>query len=235
MMGAVIVYVNSFLLKRRKKELAVYMLLGMEPHLIFVKLMFETIGFTISALLSGLLFGIFGSQFVSVLTAKIFSVNFSDFHFIFSFNAFVKSLVYSGCVLCVISLFNYISIKKSQLIDLLHDKRSFEKINWSNNRENTLYLLMILISLLIGTEIVFNHSWSIRLGLMVVFIFISTPMVVLSLSKIIMWILVKKQSFILKKLRSFLLNECYCHLRTSLLSITIVTLFLTAAIGIFFF
>lgn len=235
MMGTVIVYVNSFLLKRRKKELAVYMFLGMEPHLIFVKLMFETIGFTISALLSGLLFGIFGSQFVPVLTAKIFSVNFSDFHFIFSFNAFVRSLVYSGCVLCVILLFNYLSIKKSQLIDLLHDKRPFEKINWSNNKENTLYLLMILISLLIGTAIVFNHSWSIRIELMVVFIFISTLMVVLSLSKIIMWILVKKQSFILKKLRSFLLNECYCHLRSSLLSITIVTFFLTAAIGIFFF
>ena len=234
MMGTVIVYVNSFLLKRRKKELAVYMFLGMEPHLIFVKLMFETIGFTISALLSGLLFGIFGSQFVPVLTAKIFSVNFSDFHFIFSFNAFVRSLVYSGCVLCVILLFNYLSIKKSQLIDLLHDKRPFEKINWSNNKENTLYLLMILISLLIGTAIVFNHSWSIRIELMVVFIFISTLMVVLSLSKIIMWILVKKQSFILKKLRSFLLNECYCHLRSSLLSITIVTFFLTAAIGIFF-
>ena len=100
MMGTVIVYVNSFLLKRRKKELAVYMLLGMEPHLIFVKLMFETIGFTISALLSGLLFGIFGSQFVPVLTAKIFSVNFSDFHFIF-FLMPLSGVLYTLVVSCV--------------------------------------------------------------------------------------------------------------------------------------
>ncbi|MEE0511910.1 MAG: FtsX-like permease family protein [Peptococcaceae bacterium] len=235
MMGTVIVYVNNSLLKRRKKELAVYMLLGMEPHLIFVKLMYETIGFTISALISGLIFGVFGSQFVPILTAKIYSVNFLDFHFIFSSDAFVKSLACSSSIFFVILLSNYFSIKKCRLINLLQDEQSYEKVSLSNNKGNIIYFWMILGSLLISAGILLNHSlYIIKIGFVAVLIIIVTSLIVLSLSKIIVWILTKKQFLILKGLRSFFLNECYFHLRSSLLSVTIVTLFLTAAIGIFF-
>ncbi len=76
-LGLLIVYANNFLINRRKKEFGIYMTLGMGKRQISKIILFETILVGILSLIAGLIIGIFASQFMSVLVAKMFEADMS--------------------------------------------------------------------------------------------------------------------------------------------------------------
>lgn len=92
-LGFLIVYANNYLIRRRKKELGIYMTLGMEnkqlSRLIFVETML--IGFI--SLVVGIGLGVLLSQGLSIFTAQLFKVNLVNFTFVFSKIAFIKTTV----------------------------------------------------------------------------------------------------------------------------------------------
>ena len=79
-----ILYANSFMVRRRKKELGTYMLLGMPRRQMSGLLFLETLCIGLFALGAGLLLGVFLSQFLSVFTAGLFEIHMTEFHFVFS-------------------------------------------------------------------------------------------------------------------------------------------------------
>lgn len=97
-LGFLIIYANNFFIRRRKKELGVYMTLGMSKRNISTMLMLETSFMACIALVTGLLLGIFGSQMMSVFTAKIFEADLSAYRFVFAPDAAVKSVIYFGVI-----------------------------------------------------------------------------------------------------------------------------------------
>lgn len=70
-------YTNSFLIKRRKKELGLYNILGMEKRHIARVLLMETVFVTLVSLMVGLGLGILGSKLMLLLLVKI--LNFPVF------------------------------------------------------------------------------------------------------------------------------------------------------------
>ena len=66
-LGGLIVYANNFIVKRRKKELGIYMTLGMGKSKISMILLYETFIIGILSLVVGLVLGIIVSQGLSVL------------------------------------------------------------------------------------------------------------------------------------------------------------------------
>ena len=92
-LGFLVVYSNRFLMKRRKKELGIYMLLGMDKGKISRILIIETLLIGIFSLGIGLAVGIFASQGLSAITAGIFEMDLSSFQFTFSLSAFYKTLL----------------------------------------------------------------------------------------------------------------------------------------------
>ena len=92
-LGLLIVYANNFLINRRKKEFGIYMTLGMGKKQISKILLFETIFVGIISLVVGLILGVFASQFMSVLVAKLFNADMSKFEFVFSKNACIKTVL----------------------------------------------------------------------------------------------------------------------------------------------
>ena len=66
-LGLLIVYANNFLIKRRKKEFGIYMTLGMGRRQISKIILLETIFIGVISLIIGLVVGVFGSQFMSIL------------------------------------------------------------------------------------------------------------------------------------------------------------------------
>ena len=78
-LGFLIVYANNFLINRRKKEFGIYMTLGMGKWQISKIILFETILVGILSLIAGLIIGIFASQFMSVLVAKMFEADMSKY------------------------------------------------------------------------------------------------------------------------------------------------------------
>ena len=74
-LGALIIYASRFLIKRRNKEFAIYLTLGMSKRKISRLLFFETLMIGVISLGVGLLLGIGVSQLISVLIAKLFETN----------------------------------------------------------------------------------------------------------------------------------------------------------------
>ena len=131
-LGFLVVYSNRFLMKRRKKELGIYMLLGMDKGKISRILIIETLLIGIFSLGIGLAVGIFASQGLSAITAGIFEMDLSSFQFTFSLSAFYKTLLYFVIIFLIVMIFNTISISKYKLITLLQASRKNESFKVRN-------------------------------------------------------------------------------------------------------
>ena len=70
-LGFLVVYANKFLMRRRKKELGIYITLGMRKKDISRLLVKETVIIGGLSLIWGILLGIFLSQGLSLITIKI--------------------------------------------------------------------------------------------------------------------------------------------------------------------
>ncbi|MTK11256.1 MAG: FtsX-like permease family protein, partial [Clostridiaceae bacterium] len=104
--GFLIIYANSYLIKRRKKEFGIYLTLGMENREISNILLIETILIGVFSLGIGLFLGVFLSQGMSIFTARLFHVELESFKFTFSSGAFIKTIVYFAVMYIVVFLFN---------------------------------------------------------------------------------------------------------------------------------
>jgi len=146
-LGFLIIFANKFLIKRRKKELGLYMTLGMEKGKISRILILETIIIGIVSLVVGLSVGIFLSQGLSVVTAHLFAVDMKDFTFVFSQSAFFKSILYFGIIYFVVMIFNTITISKYKLINLLIGSKKNETLRIKNIWLSVCLFVLSVISL----------------------------------------------------------------------------------------
>ncbi len=131
-LGLLIVYANNFLINRRKKEFGIYMTLGMGKRQISKIILLETLLIGILSLAVGLFIGIFASQFMSVLVAKLFEADMSEFTFIFSKDACIKTCIYFAIMFLAVMIFNTITISRYKLINLLTAIRKNEKVKMKN-------------------------------------------------------------------------------------------------------
>lgn len=131
-LGFLIIYASNFLMKRRKKEFGLYILLGMGKRKVSLILFIETLIIGVISLVVGLLLGIGLSQVTSIFVANMFDVSIEKYRFVFSDTAFVKTLLYFVIIYVVVILFNTICINRYKLIDLLTGSRRAEKATLKN-------------------------------------------------------------------------------------------------------
>ena len=118
-LGFLIVYASRFLMKRRNREFALYMILGMRKGAIAAILSIESIAIGILSLAAGLLIGIGASQLMSTLVAQLFEADMTHFAFTFSSSAFFKTILYFGIIMLVVVIFDLIMVGRAKLINLL--------------------------------------------------------------------------------------------------------------------
>lgn len=82
-----VIYANGFLLRRRKKELGLYLLLGMKKSHISRIFVGETFCVGLLSLAGGILLGLFLSQGLSLVSLRLFAVELESFRFVFSLDA----------------------------------------------------------------------------------------------------------------------------------------------------
>ena len=131
-LGFLVIYASNFLMKKRKKEFALYILLGMGKRKISLILFLETLIIGVISLGIGLMAGIGLSQVTSIFVANMFGVNIEKYRFVFSQQAFVKTLIYFAIIYVIVILFNMFCINKYKLIDLLTGSRKAEKATNKN-------------------------------------------------------------------------------------------------------
>lgn len=229
-----IIYANRFLIKRRKKELGLYMLLGMEKGKISRILIAETLFIGIFALGVGLLVGIVASQGLSVLTAKLFSAKMDDFQFVFSGSAGGKTVLYFGIMFVIIMIFNSVSVSRFKLIDLLSASKKNETLKVKNLGLSVVLFLLSVLCLGFAYYMIIKNGmlevnsvfWgSIALGIIGTFLFF------LSLSGFLLRVVKLNKKFYYRGLNMFVLRQINSKITTTFVSMTVICLMLLMAIG----
>lgn len=137
-------YTNSFLIKRRKKELGLYNILGMERKHIYIILFFETIYLAMVSITVGLVCGLVLSKLMILLLYKVISFSVPlGFHV--SLPSMQHSVLLFTCIFLAILLFNLIQIRFTKPIDLLHGGNIGEK------EPKAKWLLALIGLILLGT------------------------------------------------------------------------------------
>ncbi len=122
-LGSLILYANNFLIKKRKKELGIYMILGMGKRKISRILLTETFIVGVISLIAGLILGMGASQGLSAFTIKLFDVPMNEYKFAVSISAIGKTIFYFGIMFLLVMIFNVFVISKYKIIDLLTSGR----------------------------------------------------------------------------------------------------------------
>ncbi len=126
-LGFLMVYANNFLMRRRKKELGLYQVLGMRTGQVNVVLALETLLVAAVSFGVGIALGVLVSQVLLFVTARMFATTVQHFSFFFSTDAFMLTLACFGVIFVVMMVFNWITLRRVRLIDLMSSARQNEK------------------------------------------------------------------------------------------------------------
>lgn len=233
-LGGLILYANNFLVKKRKKELGIYMTLGMGKNKISKILTYETALVGIISLVVGLGVGIIVSQGISAFASKLFEVSLSNYKFLLSTDAILKTVLYFGIIFILVMLFNTFVISKYKLIDMLTAAKKNEDIKIKNP---ILTAIIFFISLgLLGVA----YKLVIKVGLnptdrmflvSIVLGILGTLLLFFSLAGFVLYVLQKNKNVYLKGLNIFVLRQMNSKINTNFLSMTVICLMLFLTIS----
>lgn len=140
-------YSSNIFLKNRKKEIGIYTFMGLDSATIGEIYFIEIMLIGLSSCFLGTGIGIVLSKFFQMIVFKL-----AEFNINVTFNVTVNSIVYTVLIFLGIFLFmsikGFISIIKSNVIDLLNDSKKTEKmpkINWKIYIASFVSLMLIIV------------------------------------------------------------------------------------------
>lgn len=119
-------YINSFIIKRRKKEVALYNILGMEKKHVMIMMLCETLFTTFISLVGGMLLGILFSKVMFLMLVKLVGIS-TTLTFGLSLHSITNTILFFVPIFVVSYLFNVIQIKMANPIELLRGGQTGEK------------------------------------------------------------------------------------------------------------
>ena len=236
-LGALIIYASRFLIKRRNKEFAIYLTLGMSKRKISRLLFFETLMIGIISLAVGLLVGIGASQLISILIGRLFEADMSKFQFVFSEKAFFDTILYFGLIYLIVIVFNTIIVGRLKIIDLLHGSKKSEKAFLKNPLLRAIVFVLSSFGLSYAYWWVTNDKvsmmdrinnllWPVAIGV------ITTFLLFWSFSGLIMEVLTRSKRFYYRGLNSFIFRQVSSKINTAVVSMSLISLLLFLTISI---
>lgn len=236
-LGFLIVYANNYLIKRRKKEFGIYMTLGMENGSLSKMIFLETLFIGAISLGIGVVLGIMLSQALSVLTAYMFQVDLTKFQFVFSPLGFKRTVLCFSIIYLVVLIFNFISVRKIKLIDLLTASKRNEKPTIKNLWVS---VILFLVSVgILGTAYykVIHDGIAVAsfnvLGLPIVLGCIGTFIFFYSLTGFFLKVIQGNKKFYLRDLNMFVMKQISSKINTTFVSLSFICLMLFLAICTF--
>ena len=236
-LGFLIIYASRFLMKRRNKEFGIYMTLGMSKGKISKILVVETFLIGLLSLVVGLVLGCALSQVMSVIVANMFEADLTEFTFVISTNAIVKTIIYFGIMYLLVMIFNTISVSRCKLIDLINANKKTETVKLKNP-----YLCIFIF--IVAVVILGYSYYSVTVGVdnlretWLIFLIIGlgalgTFLLFFSLSGLVLRVLQHFKKFYYKGLNSFTIKQFSSKINTTVFSMTVICLMLFVTICVF--
>ena len=119
-------YINSFLIKRRKKELGIYNILGMGKGHLAKMLFIESVITTVASVIGGILAGILFGKLVYLVLLKILHLKRDIVYMISPVSIGIAAAIFGG-IFFVIFLYNLVQMKLSNPIELLQGGNTGER------------------------------------------------------------------------------------------------------------
>ena len=236
-LGFLIVYANNYLIKRRKKEFGIYMTLGMENGSLSKMIFLETLFIGAISLGIGVVLGIMLSQALSVLTAYMFQVDLTKFQFVFSPLGFKRTVLCFSIIYLVVLIFNFISVRKIKLIDLLTASKRNEKPTIKNLWVSVILFLVSVGILGIAYYKVIHDGIAFAsfnaLGLPILLGCIGTFIFFYSLTGFFLKVIQGNKKFYLRDLNMFVMKQISSKINTTFVSLSFICLMLFLAICTF--
>lgn len=235
-LGSLILYANNFLIKKRNKELGIYMTLGMSKNKISKILILETLIVGIFSLISGLIVGIVVSQGLSVFVLKLFAIKMSGYNFIISPLAIGKTILYFGVMFLLVMILNSFVISKYKIIDLLTVGRKTEQIKFKNPFIYLVTFTLCLVSLGAAYKLILGQDLiTIKESTLIICIIlgiVGTILFFFSLSGFILYTIKKNKKIYFKGLNIFVVKQINNKVNTNFMSMSVICLMLFMTIVI---
>ncbi|MGH1284867.1 FtsX-like permease family protein [Bacillus toyonensis] len=228
-LGGLILYANNFLIKKRKKELGIYMTLGMGRRNISRILITETFLVGVISLVSGLIIGIGISQGLSTFALKLFDLPISKYKFAISTGAIGKSVVYFGIMFLLVMLFNVYVVSKYKIIDMLTAGRKNEDVKFRNPLIYVIAFIMCVASLGYAYVTVLKIGLNYNNPMLMVSIILGilgTLLFFFSLSGFILYVVKKNKKVYFKGLNIFIIKQINSKVNTNFISMSVICLML---------
>lgn len=238
-LACLILYADRFLLRRRKRELGTYLLLGLSQGQVSRLLFLETGIVGLLSLAAGLLLGVAASFGLSALTLSLFQLDFSGLLALtFSWPAAGKTAGYFALIFLLAMLLSGLEVSRSKLTDLMQGARKNEPLGRQSLGRSVLLLCAGVLCLLAAYAILLFFGMALAVGIP----FLCVPMLALgtlgtlllfrSLSGLVMHYARTHPKFYYKGLNMFTLRQWTSRLHTACLSQTVICILLLLAIGI---
>lgn len=232
-LAALIVYASRFLMKRRSREFALYMLLGMSKGKISAILLIETVVIGIGSLVAGLFAGIGLSQLMSALVANLFEADMTAYKFSVSGKAIGMTIVYFTVMYAIVMLSNSGSVTKMKLIDLIQSGKKSEKIRL----RNPIVCVVIFTVAVLGLgyayyQVAFNYENlnTEKIGICIALGVTATFMIFLSVAGLLLRVIMRMKKVYHRGLNSFTFRQISSKVSTMVFSMSAICLMLFVTI-----
>ena len=233
-LGGLILYANNFLIKKRNKELGIYMILGMGKSRISKIVILETIMVGFVSLFSGLILGFAASQGLSVLVSKLFEVKMDKYSFVLSTAAVGKTILYFGIMFLLVMIFNTYIISKYKIIDLLTVGRKTEEIKFKNPFIYLITFILCVCSLGGAYKLILDIGLKVedpRFIISIILGIVGTVLFFFSLTGFVLYIVKRSKGIYFKGLNIFTVKQINSKVNTNFISMSVICLMLFVTIG----
>ncbi|MEI3605431.1 ABC transporter permease [Pseudogracilibacillus sp. SE30717A] len=223
-----ILYSNTFFMKKRKKEVGLYSLLGVRKKKIGYLLFFENMMIGIISLIIGIGLGFFLSQLFLAILLKLMGIQM-ELGFTFSSQAVIETSIVFFAIFLVTSLLGYRVIYKFKLIDL------FQAANKGEEKPKSRLIIALagLLSLILAywmalQDLMTSDVWH-HLGL-------ATPLLIIGLTiigsfllfnSVLVYVLTKlkkREGWAWKGLNVMTVSQLLYRIRGNAKTLTIITI-----------
>ncbi|MFJ9463040.1 FtsX-like permease family protein [Viridibacillus arvi] len=220
-------YSNNFFVKRRKKDIGLYSLLGVEKKQIGRMLFYENFIMGILALFIGLAIGELFSVFFSMILVKLMGFSIA-ITFTFNSRAIIQTLLVFSVIIFLTSLQGYFIIYRFKLIELFHATKKGEKIN-----KPSLVLALLAIAMVGGSYWLLLQSpessnWGLHFNRTIIILIISmiigSFLLFHSLSAFFFVLLQKNKSFYFKWSNLLTFTQLTNRLKSNAFMFTIISI-----------
>lgn len=227
-----VVYASRYLIKRRNKEFAIYLLLGMPKGTLLRLTLVETLIVGLVSLVAGIGLGLLISQGLLYVTAFMFVVDIPGFTFFVAQDELLKTVVVFLIIFALALFFNVGYVMKAKLIDLIQSEHKNDTLKL---RSIPLSFCLFLVScvvigvsyyLLSENGIVVNPTF----GAATALVCVGTLLFFYSLSGFLLRVIQSIKPLYYRGLNMFTLRQVASRINSSFVSMAVICMTLFLAI-----